>query len=273
MDFLKKKTLWFTVYGILITILFLYLLFPVELVKNKLEDSTNSPDFIVKSGSLQPSLPLGIKIKNVTISSTYPPNVFFRGELLDLQFNLLSIFRKHTYVDLSGKAYGGNFDGRIGLISLAKVYPPAEGKLNFQNIDLGKYTLIGSELGRGITGKVRGNLIYITDEISKGINCNLALFLTNGTYPLAEPFLGVTRIDFDHGEIRAQLKNGNIKLEKLEILGPRINCFLSGEITPSADSKNSRLNLNGVIEILDKNKVKMKVTISGTLANPMIRYI
>jgi hypothetical protein len=99
------------------------------------------------------------------------------------------------------------------------------------------------------------------------------LFFKKGSYLLAEPFLGVAKIDFDRGEIQAQLKNGILILEKIETFGPQINCSLKGEITPAADFKNSQLNLNGTIEILGKDKVKMKVTIGGTLANPAMRYI
>ena len=273
MRLLKKKGLWFTGYGIFITMVFLYLLFPGELVKSRLEDSINSTDFIIKSVSLRPALPLGIKLKNVTISSPAQEFVFFQGELLDLQFNLLSLIRKNTYIGLSGKAYEGSFDGRAGFVSLAKVYPPVEVILDFENIDIGKYSLSKGDPGRSFTGKARGTLTYITDEAGKSASGTLILFFKNGSYPLAEPFLGVTKIDYDRGEVQAQLKNGVFKLEKMDTFGPQINCSLKGDVTPAADFKNSQLNLNGTIEILGKDKVKMKVTISGTLANPSVRYI
>ena len=57
MSILNKKLLWFTLYGIFITVVFLYLLFPSDLVKSKLENAVNSQDFILKIESLQPSLP------------------------------------------------------------------------------------------------------------------------------------------------------------------------------------------------------------------------
>jgi type II secretion system protein N len=273
MRFLKKKGLWFTEYGIFITIVFLYLLFPGELVKSRLEDSINVSGFMVKSASLHPALPLGIKLKNITISSAAQEFVLFQGELLDLQFNLLSFFRKNTYIGLTGLAYDGSFNGRVGLFSLTKGYPPDEVILNFENIDIGKYSLFKGNPGKSLAGRARGTLTYITDEADKSTSGTLTLFFKKGSYPLAEPFLGVTRIDFDRGEIQAQLKNDIFKLEKMETFGPQINCFLKGEITPAADFINSQLNLNGTIEILGKDKVKMKVTIGGTLANPAIRYI
>jgi type II secretion system protein N len=273
MRFLKKKGLWFSAYGIFITILFLYLLFPGELVKGKLEDSINSDDFMIKSESLYPALPLGIKLKNATISSQASEFALFQGELLDLQFNLLSFFRKNTYIGLSGKAYEGSFDGRIRLVSFAKVYPPVEVILNFENIDIGKYPLFKGDPKKSFTGRTRGTLTYVTDEAAKSALGTVILFFKNASYPLAEPFLGVTRIDFDRGEIQAQLKDGVLKLEKVETFGPQINCSLKGEITPAADFKNSQLSLTGTIEILGKDKVKMKVIIGGTLANPAVRYI
>jgi type II secretion system protein N len=274
MSILKKKALWFTLYGIFITVVFLYLLFPSDVVKSRLEEAVNSPDFILKMEKLRPSLPFGLKLKNITISSASSANIPFQGNLLDLQMNPLIFFQKHKYIGLSGQAYGGDFDGRIGLASLSQIYPPVEGKLKFKNIDLARGSFITTLLGREITGKASGAWTYIsTGEVSKNSSGTIALFLTRGTYPLAEPFLGLNRIEFDRGEIQAQLKNGSIKMEKLEIFGSQINCSLKGEIMIADDFKLSQLNLNGVMEISGQNKVKINVTIGGTLANPIFRYI
>jgi len=261
---------WFIGYGILITLVFLYLLFPGELVKSRLEDSISSGELIIKSASLHPAMPLGIKLKNVTLSSQ--ESVLFQGELLDLQFNLLSLFRKNTYIGFSGLAYDGSFEGRAGLIALTKVYPPVEVILNFENIEIGKHPLFKGDPGKVFTGKASGTLTYLTNEATKSASGTITLFLKKGFLPLAEPFLGVTKIDFDRGELRAQLQNGILKVEKIETFGPQVNCFLKGEITPAADYKNSQLNLSGTVGISGKDKVIVKVAISGTPANPQVRF-
>jgi len=207
MSILKKKALWFTLYGIFITVVFLYLLFPSDVVKSRLEEAVNSPDFILKMEKLRPSLPFGLKLKNITISSASSTNIPFQGDLLDLQMNPLIFFQKNKYIGLSGQAYGGDFDGRIGLASLSQIYPPVEGKLKFKNIDLARDSLIRTLLGREITGKASGDWTYIsTGEVSKNSSGTIALFLTKGTYPLAEPFLGLKRIEFDRGEYKLNLK-------------------------------------------------------------------
>ena len=274
MSILKKNAFWFTLYGIFITVVFLYFLFPSDIVKSRLEDAVNSSDFVLKMESLRPSLPLGLKLKNITISSGSPANISFQGNVLDLQLRPWSFFQKDKYIGLSGRAYGGDFDGRAVLASLSQIYPPVEGKLKFKNIGLSGCALIKTMIGKEITGKASGAWTYISiGEVGKNSSGTIELFLTKGIYPLAEPFLGLNRIEFDRGEIKAQFKNGSLKMEKLEIFGSQINCFLKGEITLADDLKNSQLNLNGVMEILGQNKAKMSITIGGTLANPIFRYI
>lgn len=273
MKILKKKGLWFTLYGILITVVFLYLLFPSDIAKSRLEEAANASDLILKMDSLRAAVPLGLKLKNMILSSS-SGNVYFQGELLDLQFNPFSYFQKNKSIGLSGKAYGGNFSGRFGLASFSKIYPPEEGKLKFQNIDLARFAYIKTLMGREIAGKASGNWTHAFDRKAGGnLSATLALFLTKGTYSLTEPFLGLNRIDFDRGEIHAQLKNGIIRLEKLQISSPQMDCLLSGEITLADDFKNSQINLNGEMSMSENKKVKMKITIGGTLANPVSRYI
>ncbi|MBN1365096.1 MAG: type II secretion system protein GspN [Syntrophaceae bacterium] len=271
MGILKKKALWFTLYGILITMIFLYLLFPSDIAKNRMEEAANSSGFILKTDSLSSSFPFGLKMKNVILSSGSSSNIYFQGDSLNLQFNPVSFFQKNKYIGLSGKAYGGKFSGRFGLTSFSKIYPPKEGKLKIEDINLGKYTFIRSWIGKELTGIVSGNWIF-NNLSDRNFSGTFELFLKKGTYALAEPFLGLSRFDYNRCEIKAIIKNDSLKLEKMEILGPQLDCFLNGEITLAEDFKNSQLNLNGEMVIAGK-KVKMNINIGGTLANPTIRYI
>jgi len=261
-------------YGIATTAVFMYLLFPADVVKSKVENEAESRNINLQMETLCPSLPLGLKLKNISVRSVDQQNVFFQGDVLDLQANILSLFQRHPSLNISGKAYEGRFSGRFGFVSVSKIYPPIDAELTFQDIELEKYPLIKNELGKKITGKIRGSLALVnTAESFSKVNGSLTLSLTKGSYPLAEPFLGINRVEIDRGEIKAQMKNGVLKLEKLELLGPQINCTLKGDITVTDDLKNSMLNLSGVIELLGKTKLKTNITITGTLANPVSRYI
>ncbi len=274
MKILRSRALWFTLYGIVITVLFLYLLFPGQLLKSRLESAAILAGFTLRSSSLHVSFPLGVKMKSVTLENdSVAPGPLFQGETLDVQYSWKNLLSKNTFLGFRGGAYSGSFQGNIAVSSLDRIYPPVQAKLDFKNIDLQKVGLLKGKLGREIFGKARGFLNY-----TKGAGGNIEsgafnMVITAGAYPLAEPFLGIEKIDFETGLIQAVFKDGSIFLEKVEILGGRINCLLVGDIIPADNFAQSRLNLRGTIEVAGKDKIKMQVTISGTLTNPVFKYI
>jgi len=275
MKIFKSNILWLTVYAIGITGLFLYLLFPSKLALQQIEAMSAASEYTIKADDLNPSLPMGFKFKNLTVLSRGPQaDVLFQDETLDLQLNPLSLLSKNKSFYFSGNAYGGRFDGNAGLAALGKPAMPVEGKINFKNVDLSKFKGHGFAVFKGITGTARGSLAYAAGkEGSAGSSGKFSLYLTRGVYPLPEPFLGVSRIEYDRGEIQAQLKDMAIKVDKFEFYSTQINCILTGEIQLAQRTDDSRLNLKGTLEIAGKARIKMNVTVGGTLANPSFRYM
>lgn len=271
MKFLKNKTLWFIFYGIVVTVVFLYVLFPSDMVKGRLEEAFTTSGFVLKSESLRSSFPFGIKLKNFSLGSVSPATFYFQGKSIDVQFNPVSFFKKSKSAGIDGQAYGGSFSGRFGFASFSQIYPPQEGKLIIRDIDLGKCALIKTLLGRDITGRASGDWTF-KNSVERDSSGAINLSLKKGYFSLAEPFLGLSRIDFNRGDVKAIIQHNRIKLEKMEIFGQQMDCLLNGEISLAEDFKQSQLNLNGEMIIAEK-KVKMKINISGTLANPAVRYI
>jgi type II secretion system protein N len=275
MHFLKNRMIWLGVYTVCITVLFLYLLFPSQLVLQKLEAAVYPAGYLLEAGSLRPSLPLGVRLKDVALHTAQTPSdMIFRGDFLDLQFNPLNIFRKNKTIRFQSKAYGGSLKGRADFLSYEQINPPAGGEIFFQDIDLAQCSPAVFPLIRGMTGRVNGSAFYVLDNPANRISTGkMLLLLTQGTYALPEPFLGVSRIEYDRGEVKAKWQNGSVTLEKFEISGSRMKCSLQGEIQLAPRLEESRLNLKGVLEMSGNNQVKMNVTVGGTLASPSFRYI
>ncbi len=274
MRFLKNKILWLTLYAIGITFVFLFLLFPSQLVLQRIEAATSASEYVVKAEGLRPALPLGFKFHDLTVRpSQSPESVLFRGDALDLQFNPFSFFSKLQTVYFSGKAYSGSFDGQAGFASVTKSAQPAQGKINFKNIDLARCSLSGPAAIKGISGIARGAMTYSAGDGGAGPSGKLSVYLVRGAYPLPEPFLGVSRIEFERGEVQAQLKGATVKVNKFEFYGAQVNCFLNGDIQLGPRIDQSLLNLKGTLEIVGKTKIKMNVTVGGTMASPSFRYL
>jgi len=278
MRVLKNKYLWLIIYAIGITGVFLYAFFPSELVRKQLEAATASAGIVLATGTLHPSLPLGIKLRDIKMFRVQKPvDIIFQGESLDLQVSPVSIFQKHKNFRFKGNAYSGSFDGSAGFFLLDQKHMPSDARIDFSHLDLGRYSQTGFTfipLFKGITGLARGTAFYTReDATSRNPIGKISLYLSRGAYPLTEPFLGMNRIEYDSGEIQAQLKNDSVTLEKLEIFGARMNCSLKGDISLAERLEESRLNLKGVLEISDKSKTRMNFTVGGTMARPTFRYI
>ena len=275
MRFLKNRILWLAIYAICITVLFLYFLFPSQLVQQKLESAVSSAGYLLEADSLRPSLPLGIKLKEVALHPVQAPSdLLFQGEFVDLQFNPLSIFRKNKTIRFRSSAYGGSLAGRADFLSFEQMNPPAGGEIYLQDIDLARFPPAVFPLIRGMTGRVKGSAFYVLDNPANRISTGkMLLFLSHGSYALPEPFLGVSRIEYDRGEVKAKWQKGIVTLEKFEIFGSRMKCSLQGDIQLAPRFEESRLNLKGMLEMSGNNQVKLNITVGGTIASPSFRYI
>lgn len=273
--FFKNKLLWLIVYALAITCVFLYLLFPSAIALQRLKAAALTAGVVLEAKELNPSLPLGLKFSDLKISSAKTPGEeIFSGPFLDTQLHPASFFQKRKKVSFRGEAYGGKLDGGADLVLVNQKYKAAQWKVNFTNIDLARCNAGVIPLIKGMTGQARGSGSYEqdgkTDFLGSG---KFSLYLTGGVYPLPEPFLGVSRIEFDRGEIQAQLKNGVLTIKTFDIYGERMNCFFKGEIQLAQSFAESRLNLKGTLEIAGKSKVKMNIFITGTTASPLFRYM
>lgn len=273
--FFKKRIVWFILYAVVITCVFLYLLFPSDLVRLKLEAALSSHEYAFRIKSFKPSLPLGAKLGGASVYM--PPSsseAVFHGKWLDAQLIPWSIFQKARQIRFKGEAYRGKFNGSAGLLTRRGVHSLAEGKVGFQGIDLASYDNATLHMFSGASGILKGNLTYDSGRLRGGTpSGRIYLYLTGGSYPLPEPFLGMTHLEIDRGELRAQMQNGNIMVDKLEAHGQQMNCLLSGEIHLQEPLPASRLNLKGTLEIAGGSKVKMNITIGGTLGRPSFRYL
>ena len=67
--------------------------------------------------------------------------------------------------------------------------------------------------------------------------------------PLLESFLGFEKIDFSKVEGKASFRNGALKITQLTLTGEKLRCSLKGNIILADDFQDSRIDLNGTIEI------------------------
>ncbi len=274
MRFLKNKFLWMTLYALAITFVFLLLLFPSDLALKKVSQLAAQAGVDLQATSLRPALPLGATFKNISVRLPQPPSeLTFTGERLDVRLAPLSLFSKNKRLSFKSKAYGGTLDGWAEFASLERPDLPAAGVVRFTDIDLARVTLPAGNALKGLESRITGTLDYASGKSGAGATGKLSLLATQIAYPLPEPFLGMTRIAFTRGEITARLDNRTVKIDKLDFYGAQMNGFFTGDIQLGDRMETSLLNLKGVLELAGQSKIKMNVTVTGTLDKPSLRYL
>jgi type II secretion system protein N len=127
---------------------------------------------------------------------------------------------------------------------------------------------------RQVTGTLKGTInLTGTAEALKNGTGTVDFTLTNGTYPLQEPFLGLDKIDYSRAEGKASFRNGALKVTQLTLTGEKLRCSLKGNILLADDFQASKLDLNGTIELPLLGNKRVTLTIGGTIGNPNSRVI
>jgi type II secretion system protein N len=110
-----KKWIAYTIYGILITVIFLYVRFPsdsaVDYLKSTVERS--NPNVVLLIDSVKLCLPPGIKLSNIEVSFRDRPDLILRADVLKLRPALTSLLSGKLSLLLYADAYEGSMQTDI----------------------------------------------------------------------------------------------------------------------------------------------------------------
>ena len=262
--------------GIAILALLLYLRFPGETVTDyvKAVAAVRYPGMLLSIDTVQPAVPPGVELVNVTTGFRGRPEATFHADRLAIRPGWLSLLRGHLAFLLAAEGYGGDVRGRVDYADSFSLQGPFSAELNFREIRIEKCAWLRDALARQITGTLKGSasLSGVAGALNNGTG-NLDFTLTNGTYPLLESFFGFDRIDFNKVDAKISFRNGALKITGLTLNGEKLRIALKGNILLADDIRDSQIDLNVTIEIPLQNNKRVTLAISGTLGNPKTRFI
>ena len=88
----------------------------------------------------------------------------------------------------------------------------------------------------------------------------------------SEGILGFDRPDFSRVEGKISFRNGALKITRLA-LTEKSPLFPEGNILLADDIGESRIDLDGTLEIPGQGNKRVTLAISGTLGNPKMRFM
>ena len=285
-----KRTLGYVALFQIFFIIFLYLTFPYDAVKNALVAQVEQKASLdVKIGKLTPYRLTGLLAKNVLVTEQdNPANVLVNLDKVKLRLHLLPLLIGKVVADYDFYLAGGGLAGQF--ILKGKEMAVAANFKDFQIERLNPDKQLKKFGEVKIKGVVNGNYqFYVNNESPRDNQGHLALNY-NGFRITNTTILGnkVPDIVFqDPVEMEVSLKNRALSIDKWNMTSPDLDIKASGRITPKEDVGRSRLNLKFQIKPSEKledafgamafflpepdNDGYYNITLTGTPKAPRVR--
>lgn len=272
---INRAVVGYVLAGIAMLILLLYLRFPGGAVTETIRaEAARYPGLLLSIDKAQPAIPPGIMLGNVTAGFRGRPEATFHANRLGIRPGWLSLFRGRFALVMAAEGYGGEIAGQVKFANIFSLKGPLSAEMNIREIRIEKCAWLRESLAGQITGTLKGAATFsgAAESLKKGTG-NIDFTLTNGSYKLVESLLGFERIDFSKVDGKVSFRNGALKITGLTLNGEKIRISLKGNILLADDLRESRLDLNGSIEIPTQGNKRVMLVISGTLGDPKTRFM
>ena len=262
--------------GMAMLVLFLYLRFPEKIVKDFIESAASArcPGIRLSLGTTRPAIPPGLRLEPVEAVFPAHPGETLRADRLTVRPAWPPLFRGRFAFLAEAESYGGRIRGRIDFQNILAVKGPFTATADFGDIRLEKCAWLRETLARQAAGTLKGSAYFnhAGESLQNGTG-NLMFTLTNVNWPLTEPLFGFSRLDFSRVEATIGFRNGSLKITELFLDGNRLKIALKGDVILSDNLPESRIDLNGTLEMPGQGNRRVKVAIGGTLRSPQTRFM
>ena len=266
----KKRIAAYSVYTVLVTMVFLYWLFPSEILERYIISAVTkkAPTLALSIGTVTLGFPLALDMKDLSLRSPRYPESPLKADRVTIKPSIKGLLTGTPTMSIRTHAYDGDIQGGIGFKN-GSTGPFMKIRADGEKINVGKCSYIASMMHRTITGTMKGTLTYdgTYDEIIKGSG-NADILLENGSIQLLKNMFGFDKIDFDTIKATMTLKDRILKINQAELVSQQLRGTLSGNIYLTPDIMKSRLTLTVKAEIPALGKA-LTVILRGTIDNPL----
>ncbi|MGM0453612.1 MAG: type II secretion system protein GspN [Thermodesulfobacteriota bacterium] len=241
-----KKWAAYIAYTVLVTVLFLYLLFPSDTVKSYIGHRLAglAPEISFDIDTLYPRIPPGLAVKNADV--TYQNNPAVTLTQLSVQPAYLSLLGAEPAVNFNGRLADGTLSGRAGLQTGTENQAIAT-ELTFDGIELKKIPLIETLSPHRFSGQAAGEIQHQTQAGSWGTGRG-TVRLTECRVVFNRSILGIDELQFDRIAAEAKIENQRVEVTQIQFDGSMLSGSGKGSLQMRQPIENSRIDLTGSIK-------------------------
>jgi type II secretion system protein N len=237
---ISKKSIFYTIYIIAITGIFLYFLFPSDTLKTYLAYrlSQGNPDVTVTIDRVSPAIPPGISLYNVGIAHQNKALVDLAK--LKLMPGFLSLFSDKTTVTFKGYLNAGTISGRARLGSLSGAQE-VKGDGRISDIQVEGIPALQRLPADKIAGVLNGDFTFAHVGPDRSLAGKLTL--SKSRIELKKAVFNVQSLEFRNIDADLMLKNDTLTIKQTKARGNQLDADLSGTIALAGQTGKQAMNL------------------------------
>jgi len=241
-----KKRIVYTGYIIIVTVFFLYYLFPGDAVTSYINYQINkkSPDVQLSIKELKPSFPPGMKL--------FSPNLLHQNQtvigadFLEVKPSYFSLFSKDKTFFIKGDIYEGSLDSSIRVANIS-ASPAFDFDASFESIQISQIPAIKEFESYQFSGIVGGSIVYGNKEVPAGKG-NAGIIITDSMVRFTPALFGIDQLVFKTINADFEIINQRVALKKLDVDSREVSGSASGSIILRNPINKSTINIRGEIK-------------------------
>ena len=238
---ISKTSIFYTIYIIAITIIFLYFLFPSDTLKTYLAYrlSQGNPDVTVTIDRISPVIPPGISLHNVGI--VHQNKALVDLEKLKLMPGILSLFSDKTTVNFKGYVNDGTISGRAELDGHSGAQE-VKGDGRISDLQVEGIPALQRLPADKIAGVLNGNFTFANVGSDRSLAGKLTL--SKSKIDLKKAVFNVKSLEFRDIDADLILKNDTLTINQTKARGNQLNADLTGTIALAGQTGKQAMNLS-----------------------------
>jgi len=238
---ISKKSIFYTIYIVAITGIFLYFLFPSDTLKIYLAYrlSQGNPDVTINIDRVSPVIPPGISLYNVGIKHQNKELVDL--EKLKLMPGILSLFSDKTTLNFKGYVNAGTISGRAELDDRSGAQE-VKGDGRISGIQVEGIPALQRLPADNIAGVLNGDFTFANVGSDRSLAGKLTL--SKSKIELKKAVFNVKSLEFRDIDADLILENDTLTIKQTKARGNQLDADLTGTIALAGQTGKHAMNLS-----------------------------
>ena len=241
-----QKKIVYAGYLIIVTLFFLYYLFPGDAVTSYINYklSRMSSGIRISIKELKPAFPPGIKLS--TPDLLFQNQLLIGADVLKIKPSYFSLFAKNKIFYINGDMYQGIVDSTIRIADIS-ANPKFDAEVSLAGIQISQIPALKKFESYQVSGVASGALQFGNEEVKTGKG-SASIAVTDSKVQFTPPLFGIEQIGFNSVNADFDVIGQRVVLKKLVVDGREVSGSASGSIILKTPMNMSTVSITGEVK-------------------------